>query len=229
MGKQRNLRVGGFYHVYNQGVDNRDIFMDPLDSFRFTKALEYFNTTGQTKFFELFRDDHGLTLRTPSSRRRCTKKDKKLVDIIAFCCNDDHYHLVLKQLAPDGVSRFMKKMSVGYTNYFNRRYERGGPLFSGRYKSVEVQSTADLQYVSAYVNLNNHVHSKEEQNSHVVRSSMRDYSNPDNAYGFVATDEVLRGFVGTRKDYEGFAYETVEFIQEARQKNKNFLKQELLE
>jgi len=138
--------------------------------------------------------------RTPSARRRCTKKDKKLVSIIAFCCNDNHYHLVLKQEAPDGVARFMKKMSVGYTNYFNKRYDRTGSLFGGRYKSEKIENGADLQYVSAYVNLNNHVHTEREQNSHVVRSSMRDYSNPDNGYGFVATEEVLGSFDGTRDE-----------------------------
>ncbi len=229
MGKQRNLRVGGFYHVYNQGVDKRDIFMDPLDSFRFTKALEYFNTTGPTKFYELFRDEHGLTPRTASVRRRCTKKDKKLVEIVAFCCNENHYHLVLKQRVPGGISTFMKKLSVGYTNYFNRRYERAGSLFAGRYKSERIGNGADLQYVSAYVNLNNHVHGEEETNSHVVRTSMRDYSTPDTGYGFVATEEVLQGFGGARSEYIQFAYETIEFITETRKRDKTFLKKELLE
>lgn len=230
MGKQRNLRVGGFYHVYNQGVDKREIFMDPLDSFRFIKALEHFNTTGSTKFYELFRDEHGLVPREQLLVTKAkSKKHKKLVSIIAFCCNPDHFHIVLKQESKDGVAIFMKKMAVGYTNYFNSRYKRSGSLFAGRYKSEKVEDGADLQYISAYVNLNNHVHDISGEESPVVRSSMRDYINPDTGCGFVDTSEVLFTFSGGREEYLDFAHETVEFITEARRKNKDFLKKELLE
>lgn len=229
MGK-RNLRVGGFYHVYNQGVDKREVFMDPLDSFRFIKALEYFNTTGSTKFYELFRDEHGLVPREQLLVTKTkSKKHKKLVSIVAFCCNPDHFHIVLKQESKDGVSIFMKKMAVGYTNYFNSRYERSGSLFAGRYKSQEVKNDADLQYISAYVNLNNHVHDIPAEISSVVRSSMCDYSNPDGGCGFVDTSDVLFGFGGGRDEYLNFAHETVQFIAETRMTNKNFLKKELLE
>lgn len=231
MGK-RNLHVGGFYHVYNFGVDGRDIFTDPLDSFRFTKALEFFNSTNSKKFFEIFKDEHGLSPRTQSlktKQRLLEHKEEKLVSIIAFCLNSDHFHLVLKQEAEDGVAQFMKKLSVGYTNYFNRRYRRKGSLFSGRYKSEYIEPGADLQYVSAYVNLNNHVHDDIDNNSHVVRSSMRDYINPDNAYGFVSTADVLYSFGGRRDEYLEYAHETVQFIAEVRLKDKNFLKKQLLE
>ena len=227
----RNLHVGGLYHVYNFGVDGRDIFSDPLDSFRFTKALEYFNTTSSTKFFELFKDEHGLSPRTRSLRKREEEqrdKPEKLVSIIAFCLNTDHFHIVLRQEVEGGVALFMRKLSVGYTNYFNKRYKRRGALFQGRYKSEYIEPGADLQYVSAYVNLNNHVHDL-EGNSHICRSSMRDYVNPDNAYGFVATSDVLYSFGGSREEYMDFAQETVQFIIDTREHNKNFLRKELHE
>lgn len=228
MGKQRNLRVGGFYHVYNQGVDKRDIFMDPLDSFRFSKALEFFNTTNPSKFYELFKDEYGLSQRTPLANKE-RNKGKRLVSIVAFCLNPNHFHIVLKQEHPEGIARFMKKLSVGYTNYFNGRYNRSGSLFAGRYKSQGIEKDADLQYVSAYVNLNNHVHDDVEENTHVIRSSMRDYVSPDQGVGFVDTSEVLFAFEGNREDYFNFAQETVEFITETRKNNRNFLKAELLE
>ena len=227
----RNIETGGLYHIYNFGVDSRDIFSDPLDSFRFTKALEYFNTTRSTKFFELFKDEHGLAPRKRSMRTREREKDQepeRLVSIIAFCLNTDHFHIVLRQEVEGGIAAFMKKLSVGYTNYFNKRYERKGSLFAGRYKSEPINTKADLQYVSAYVNLNNHVHDL-EGNSHIVRSSMRDYVNPDNAYGFVSTSDVLYSFGGSREEYLNYAQETVQFIIDTRETNKNFLKKELHE
>ena len=227
----RNIETGNLYHVYNFGIDDRDIFTDPLDSFRFTKALEYFNTTKSTKFFELFKDEHGLAPRTKSLKTKERERQdtsEKLVSIIAFCLNTDHFHLVLRQEVEGGIAAFMKKLSVGYTNYFNKRYVRRGSLFAGRYRSEPIKTKADLQYVSAYVNLNNHVHDL-EGNSHIVRSSMRDYINPDNAYGFVSTSDVLYSFGGSREEYLNFAQETVQFIIDTREQNKNFLRKELHE
>jgi hypothetical protein len=73
------------------------------------------------------------------------------------------------------------------------------------------------------------VHDDLDNNSHVVRSSMRDYINPDNAYGFVSTADVLYSFGGRRDEYLEFAHETIQFITEVRLKDKNFLRKQLLE
>ena len=44
-----------------------------------------------------------------------------LVEIICYCVNPNHYHLILKQLRSDGVKTFMHKIGTGYTNYFNKK------------------------------------------------------------------------------------------------------------
>src|SRR3989339_542159 len=42
----RNIKfaTGEFYHIYNRGVDKRDIFMDPEDVARFFVCMSFFNT-----------------------------------------------------------------------------------------------------------------------------------------------------------------------------------------
>ncbi len=44
-----------------------------------------------------------------------------LVEIVAYCLNPNHYHLIVKQISEKGIERFMQKIGTGYTNYFNKR------------------------------------------------------------------------------------------------------------
>jgi putative transposase len=65
---------------------------------------------------------------------------QKLVEIIAYCLINNHYHLILKQLVDGGISEFMKRIGTGYTGYFNCKYKRSVALFQGKFKSIHVDS-----------------------------------------------------------------------------------------
>jgi len=67
--------------------------------------------------------------------------EPKLVDIICYCLNSNHYHLLVKQTTKNGISKFMHKLSLGYTSYFNDKYRRIGSLFQGKYKFKPVKLT----------------------------------------------------------------------------------------
>lgn len=52
----------------------------------------------------------------------------------AYCLMTNHYHLFIE--TPEGnLSRVMRQLNGVYTQYFNYKYLRGGPLFQGRYKA----------------------------------------------------------------------------------------------
>ena len=74
-----------------------------------------------------------------------------LVEIVAYCLNPNHYHLIVKQISEKGIERFMQKIGTGYTNYFNKRYERSGALFQGKFKSIHIDSNEYLLHLSVYV------------------------------------------------------------------------------
>ncbi len=82
----------------------------------------------------------------------------ELVEIIAYCLNPNHFHLILKQIEDDGISKFIKKVCGGYSWYFNKRYDRSGSLFQGPFKAVHINSDEYLLYLSAYVNKNYFIH-----------------------------------------------------------------------
>jgi putative transposase len=48
----------------------------------------------------------------------------------------------------------MRKIGTGYTNYFNKKYDRNGALFQGKFKSVHIERDSHLMYLPIYMHLN---------------------------------------------------------------------------
>lgn len=81
-------------------------------------------------------------------------RGETLVDVGAYCLMPNHFHLLIKEKRAGGISEFMKKISTGYSMYFNKRYERTGRLFEGTFKSVHANNDEHLKYLFAYIHLN---------------------------------------------------------------------------
>jgi putative transposase len=73
--------------------------------------------------------------------------------IHSYVLMSNHYHLVVQ--TPDAnLSEAMQWLSVSYSMWFNRRHDRVGPLFQGRFKSIPIENSAWAYEVSLYVHLN---------------------------------------------------------------------------
>lgn len=133
--------TGGIYHLYNRGNDKRDIFLDNADRHRFCANLLEFNdlTPALNQYYKSLYE---------------VQPRKKVVEILAYCLMTNHYHLLVRQIVDGGTTLFMRKLGTGYTMYFNKKYERSGSLFQGKFKSVEVTNDAQLRYIPHYIHLN---------------------------------------------------------------------------
>ncbi|MDI6800838.1 MAG: transposase [Thermodesulfovibrionales bacterium] len=70
-----------------------------------------------------------------------------------YCLMDNHYHLVIE--TPDGnLSKGMRQLNGVYTQTFNKRHNRIGHIFQGRYKAILIQKESHLLEVCRYVVLN---------------------------------------------------------------------------
>jgi putative transposase len=137
--------TGEKYHVFNRGTDKRNIFLDNFDYLRFYNSLAFFNTIEPVKNYRLAKGAYDKT-------------SARLVNIIAYSLLPNHFHLILEPLVDNGISEFIKRISGGYTSYFNERNDRSGVLFQGKYKKVHISSNEQFQYLFAYVNENHSVH-----------------------------------------------------------------------
>ena len=136
-----------FYHVLNRGVTGQDIFRHSGDYVRFIHDLYEFN------------DDH----LAENSRRKMNgfvnpsfngKKREKIVDVHAWVLMKNHYHLLLSERREGGMAFFMRKLNVGYANYFNTKYERSGYVFQGRTKKILIERDAHFMHIVHYIHLN---------------------------------------------------------------------------
>ena len=141
-----------FYHIYNRGVDKRNIFMDKKDISRFFDGLNEFNN--EFPIGSLYEN----SFQRKNSQLGSKASKFKLVDIVMYCINPNHFHLVLKQNMEKGIEKFMQKLGTGYTKYFNNKNSRSGSLFQDKFKSKHIDNNEYLLYLSAYVNLNDKVH-----------------------------------------------------------------------
>lgn len=133
-----------YYHIYNRGLDKRDLFSDKNDYNRFIQSVYYFNDENFSP--ENF-DYQGLTLIKSFNR-------DELVNVIAWCLMPNHYHFVLKQKIDGGVTKFMRRLGTGYTMYANTKYERNGHVFQGPFKAKTISDNEYLQHVIRYIHLN---------------------------------------------------------------------------
>lgn len=141
------LVTGEIYHVYNRGADKRTVFKYTEDFLRFYRSMLLFNSQEPIinfSFAHAHKDD--------------IKDRSPLVEIHAYSILDNHFHFLVKQLSDGGISEYLKRITGGYTSYFNEKYERSGVLFQGRYKKIHVASQEQYQYLLAYVNENHYVH-----------------------------------------------------------------------
>jgi putative transposase len=73
--------------------------------------------------------------------------------IHAFCLITNHAHIAI-QVGETPLSRVMQNLSLRYTTWINRRMNRCGHLFQGRYKAVLVDADSYLLELVAYIHLN---------------------------------------------------------------------------
>ncbi len=66
----------------------------------------------------------------------------------------NHFHLFVEQKTMEGLKAFMKALATNYAVYFNRKYDRIGPLFQGTYKAVLIQSEPYLKHITRYIHTN---------------------------------------------------------------------------
>lgn len=142
--------TGEYYHIYNRGIDKRIIYKSQGDYERFMMLLYLANSNDSFRLDEIINRQH-----KKFNEVMVLDKGEPLVSIGSWCLMTNHFHILVRQEVDGGITKFMKKLGVGYSMFFNIKYQRTGSLFGGLFKSKLIDGDdVYLKHLFAYVNLN---------------------------------------------------------------------------
>jgi len=113
----------------------------------------------------------------------------------------------------------MQKLTTAYTMYFDKRYERSGSLFQGRFKAIHVHNDRYLKYVIAYIHLNpiklvdsnwkeagiKDINKAETYLEKYRYSSYLDYTRSTRLENCIINKEALPKYFNTAKDVKDYS------------------------
>jgi len=199
------------YHVYNRGIDERDIYLCKKDYLRFIELLKFYNSNSTkisySKFIKLSQKDKDKFVQQHD-------QSGNLIEILAYCLMPNHFHLLLRQSLDGGITKYLSNVANAYAQYFNLKYKRKGTLYQGAFKAVFIESDAQLTHMSRYIHINPVVSSLVELSKLECYpwSSLKYYLNSTGS-DFVNSKLVLSYF-GSIEKYKNFIYDQIDYGKE---------------
>ena len=163
---------GYFYHIFNKSISNFQIFGRNENKQRFLNVLDYYDKEKINLSFSAFLKDN-----EKFKANILSPKNNSFVKFISYSIMPDHYHLLVKLLRSNFLSKYIGTVENSYTRYFDLKSSRRGPLWQSEFKCVLIQSNEQLLHVSRYIHLNpvtNYLVNKPEDWEY---SSYNDYMN----------------------------------------------------
>lgn len=166
MERKFDFSVGEFYHIYNRGNNKSNIFLNDSDRKRFQKLLYLCNSEKPV----VFKTIQGVPLDK-------IERGRTIVSVGAYCLMSNHFHLLLREEKEGGISMYVEKLLTAYSMYFNKKTERTGKLFEGRFKATHADSDEYLKYLFSYIHLNpiKTIDSKWKENKITDREKAKQY------------------------------------------------------
>lgn len=192
----------GYYHIYNRGVEKRNIFMDRWDYRRFLETVDFYRKSPQPMKLSDYR--RGVV------KFKKSENQTEIVKIFSYSLMPNHFHLLLKQNSDGGITEILRKLSDSYTKYFNTKYGRVGPLFQGSFKAKFIETDEYLLQLSKYIHRNSFPLKMWEGRVYPY-SSYQDYISGSSS-GFCDTGFILSYFsrINPNLDYKTFVEESGE-------------------
>lgn len=193
-----------FYHIYNRGVESRDIFIDQTDLNRFNYSLKVFNTKNPIQSI------YHLNL-IKNKDLAVGPLNSSLVDLVAYSLNPNHFHLLVGSEERQNVSEFTKRVVGGYTSYFNNRYQRNGVLFQGKTKKKIITGDGSLEYVASYIIANHYVHGigRGSLTTNSFKNQIKDQFNFNTGLFYDQAKKLAQNINKGREDLRGVELEDV--------------------
>lgn len=200
------------YHIFNRGVEKRNIFTNTKEYKRAVEVMKYYRFMNPFPRYSQFISLNNV--RKNDILESLYQRNQIEVQLIAYCFMPNHFHFLLRQEADDGISRFISNFSNSYSKFFNTKHQRIGPLFQGPFKAVRIENNEQLIHVSRYIHLNPVVSYlvKETYLDDYNWSSFPEYIN-DAQESILDKSIVMSGFQNS-DDYRKFVHDQISYARE---------------
>lgn len=212
--RTKDYVAGGYYHIYNRGVNKQIIFSDRQDYATLLSYLKtYLSPKNEDEFLkQLALPDTDYKTRDKILRILRLNNFNDSLSLLAYCLIPNHFHFLVKQKWEDTIDKFMNSLCTRYSMFFNRKYSRIGPLFQGVYKAVLVESEEQLLHLSRYI------HKQAIIDSQGLASQIPQPSSYPNYLGQISQEwvqpgEILNSFK-SRASYQSFVEEQKDAVTE---------------
>ena len=77
--------------------------------------------------------------------------DEHNIKIIAYCIMNNHAHMLLKTDNLEELSKYMQRINIRFSIYYNKKYQKIGYVFRDRYKSQGIYTEEHLYNCIRYI------------------------------------------------------------------------------
>ena len=165
----KHYEEDSYYHIYNRGVEKRDIFLDERDYEVFLSLLKR----------------HLSREKEENKRGEIYESFAGRIELQSYCLMPNHFHLLL-YLNNDvhAITELMRRVAGSYTMYFNKKYQRVGPLFQGVFKASKIDNDPYLLHITRYIHRNpeDYYNWKYSSLPYYIKDWKADWVVPDRVY-----------------------------------------------
>lgn len=198
-----------YYHIYNRGVNRRQIFVNKHDYIHALNIIKFYNYVDYPIRFSKFK------LLSLDQRREIWGRlvnSQRYVDIISYCLMPNHFHLLVKQNIDNGISKFMSNFQNSYTRYFNVKNDRTGHLLQGQFKAKKIDSDEQLLHVSRYIHLNPYSSAVVKDFDNLLSykwSSLPEYQDKESFN--ICNKDIIKTYFHKKADYFEFVKDNADY------------------
>jgi putative transposase len=161
-----------YYHIYSRGGNKGKIFLDDEDKAMFCSLLKRYLSSEFAK----------------NPKYRSYNNFHNKINLLTYALMSNHFHLLVYQKDDErAITGFMRSLLTSYSMYFNKRYQRQGPVFQSNYLASRIDSDEYLEHVSRYIHLN-------PSNWETTTDSSIDYYRGDRRADWIKPSPILDMF-----------------------------------
>jgi len=146
------------FHILSRAVENREIFKNEENCYRFIFQI-YAANVGRAVFnirrLDIMKAAQAILSGEEPSSKFIIKEHPPLVSLFDFVLPITHFHFHLLAKSKKSLALFMKKLKGGFAKYFNLKNLRQGALFSGPYKSIQIENQTQSDAIVRYITIIN--------------------------------------------------------------------------